>query len=76
MLNNSFDYTWLEWEMWIWSIVELYVAIFAASAPALKPFFRRFVVDSVRSLSHPRDAVRLRTVAQMRNQSARRAQAA
>ena len=51
LLNESFDYTWLVWEMWIWSVVELYVAMFAASAPALKPFFHRFLVDSLNSLS-------------------------
>ena len=33
------------WEMWIWGMVELYVAILAASAPALKPFLRKFLVE-------------------------------
>jgi hypothetical protein len=31
--------------MWIWGQVELYVALLAASAPALKPFLRRFLVE-------------------------------
>jgi hypothetical protein len=51
LLNVTFDFTWMLWEMWIWSVVELYVGIFAASAPALKPFFRRFLVESIGSLA-------------------------
>ncbi len=50
LLNESFDYTWVVWEIWIWSVAELYVAMFAASAPALKPFFGRFLVDRLSSL--------------------------
>ncbi|KAL2428899.1 hypothetical protein ABEF95_004937 [Exophiala dermatitidis] len=47
MLNTDYDFTWVLWETWIWAVVELYVALFAASAPALKPFFRWFFVDSI-----------------------------
>jgi hypothetical protein len=35
--------------MWISAQVELYVAILAASAPALKPFFQRFLIDPITS---------------------------
>ena len=35
--------------MWIWGEVELYVALLAASAPALKPFFRRFFIEPMTS---------------------------
>jgi hypothetical protein len=38
--------------MWIWSLVELYVALLAASAPALKPFVRRYLVDPMTSGSN------------------------
>jgi len=51
LLNDTFDFTWLLWEMWIWSIMELYVAIFAASAPALKPLLQRFWIMSVNSIT-------------------------
>ncbi|KAG9777535.1 hypothetical protein ABEF93_000394 [Exophiala dermatitidis] len=47
MLNTDYDFTWVLWETWIWAVVELYVALSAASAPALKPFFRWFFVDSI-----------------------------
>ncbi|EXJ63216.1 hypothetical protein A1O7_03663 [Cladophialophora yegresii CBS 114405] len=51
LLNETYDFTWLLWEVWIWSIVELYVGIFAASAPALQPVFRQFMVGSIGSLA-------------------------
>ncbi|KIW17983.1 hypothetical protein PV08_02269 [Exophiala spinifera] len=51
LLNDTFDFTWLLWEMWIWSVVELYVAIFAASAPALKPFLQRFLSISTNGIA-------------------------
>lgn len=51
LLNESFDFTWLLWEMWIWSVLELYLAIFAASAPALKPFLQRFWIMLVNSIT-------------------------
>lgn len=50
LLNKDYDFMWVLWETWIWAIVEIYVAIFAASAPALKPFFRRFLIDSIGSI--------------------------
>jgi hypothetical protein len=37
------------WVTWICAVLELYFALFAASAPSLKPFFRRFFLDSVHS---------------------------
>ena len=36
--------------MWIWGEVELYVALLAASAPALKPFLRRFFIEPMTSV--------------------------
>lgn len=32
-----------------WTIIELYLAIIVASAPALKPFFRHFLVEPITS---------------------------
>lgn len=52
LINYDYDFTWVLWEMWIWSDTELYVAIFAASAPALKPFFRRFFVEPIGSIGN------------------------
>ncbi|KIX01242.1 uncharacterized protein Z518_08967 [Rhinocladiella mackenziei CBS 650.93] len=54
LLNVDYDFTWELWETWIWAVVELYVAIFAASAPALKPFLRRYFIETVGSLVHSR----------------------
>ncbi|KIX10632.1 uncharacterized protein Z518_01716 [Rhinocladiella mackenziei CBS 650.93] len=51
LLNKNYDFTWILWETWIWGMVELYVAIFAASAPALKPFFQRFFIESLGSIA-------------------------
>ncbi|KAJ9612608.1 hypothetical protein H2200_004205 [Cladophialophora chaetospira] len=51
MLNVSFDFTWLLWEMWIVTVLEIYLAMFAASAPALKPFLHRFVAGTRDSLA-------------------------
>jgi hypothetical protein len=49
VINETYDITWYLWKYWIWTLVELYSAIMAASAPALKPFFLRFLVDRITS---------------------------
>ncbi|KAK5278708.1 hypothetical protein LTR20_000916 [Exophiala xenobiotica] len=51
LLNVNYDFSWELWATWIWALLELYLALFAASAPGLKPFFRRFFVDSIGNLS-------------------------
>ncbi|KEF61949.1 uncharacterized protein A1O9_03521 [Exophiala aquamarina CBS 119918] len=51
LLNSDFDFTWILWETWIWAVVELYVAIWAACAPALKPFFQKYFVESIESIT-------------------------
>ena len=51
LLNVNYDFTWELWITWICAVLELYLALFAASAPSLKPFFRRFFVDSVYSFA-------------------------
>ncbi|OAG43867.1 hypothetical protein AYO21_01719 [Fonsecaea monophora] len=51
LLNVDYDFTWELWLTWIWAILELYLALFAASAPSLKPFFRHFFVESLSSLA-------------------------
>ncbi|KAK5065307.1 hypothetical protein LTR84_001145 [Exophiala bonariae] len=55
MLNTDFDFTRILWETWIWGVVELYVAIWAASAPALKPFFKKYFVESIGSIAKNKD---------------------
>jgi hypothetical protein len=47
VINETYDSTWYIWKFWIWTFVELYTSIIAASAPALKPFFRRFLVEPI-----------------------------
>lgn len=53
MLNrvvmHDYDYTWTLYAMWVWSLLELWIGLLAASAPALKPFVKRFVVHPLRS---------------------------
>lgn len=44
VVSKTYDTSWALWENWIWTVVELNVAILAASAPALKPFLRRFLI--------------------------------
>lgn len=51
LLNSEFDFTWILWETWIWGVVELYVAIWAACAPALKPFFHKYFVGSIEGIT-------------------------
>ena len=46
VINQTYDVSWASYTMWIWTIVELYTSIIAASAPALKPFFKRCSVDA------------------------------
>ena len=51
LINETYDETWWLWKFWLWTFVEVYVAIMAASAPALKPFFRKYLVEKVLSAS-------------------------
>ena len=49
LINETYDNTWYLWKFWLWTLVELYISIMAASAPALKPFLRRYLVDPITS---------------------------
>ena len=49
VINNTYDVLWYIYVMWVWTILELYLAMIAASAPALKPFFQRFLMDPIRT---------------------------
>ncbi|KAK5945025.1 hypothetical protein PMZ80_002228 [Knufia obscura] len=40
LLWKSWDFTWMVYDMWIWNVVELYIGIFVACAPSLKPLVR------------------------------------
>lgn len=51
VINETYDFTWTLWKMWIWTVMELYFAIFAASAPALKPFFLKFFIEPMATMS-------------------------
>ncbi|KAK7702658.1 hypothetical protein SLS57_011269 [Botryosphaeria dothidea] len=41
---QTYDLTWAAGPGWAWTAVEAHVAIICASAPSLKPFFRRVLV--------------------------------
>lgn len=39
---DTYDVTWVGWELWIWTLLELHVGVMCANAPALKAFFTRY----------------------------------
>lgn len=40
IFNDTYDVTWMSWEGWLWTNIEVCLGIVVASAPALKVFFR------------------------------------
>jgi hypothetical protein len=44
--DETYDETWVGYTMWLWTAVESDLAIICACAPALKPFFRRYLGGS------------------------------
>ncbi|KAK5631826.1 hypothetical protein RRF57_007540 [Xylaria bambusicola] len=53
LLLNAPDYdvTWNSWYVWLTSLIELYLGIICASAPAMKPFFTQKRQEASRVLS-------------------------
>lgn len=49
---HDWDYTWVLWAGWMWSVSELWVGLIAASAPSLKPLCTRFIVDPLTDAIH------------------------
>jgi hypothetical protein len=45
LLNETWDSTWIYYQSMIWTTVELYIAIFCASAPGLKPFVKNLFIE-------------------------------
>ena len=45
VVNVTYDFSWTLWKLWVWGEVELWVAVYAASAPALKPLFKKYFED-------------------------------
>jgi hypothetical protein len=50
VINKTWDVMWQLDTMWIWTVVELNLAIVASSAPALKSFFHHCLVLPTASL--------------------------
>jgi hypothetical protein len=50
VINRTWDPLWELDKMWIWTMVELNLAIVAASAPALRSFFHHCLVQPTASL--------------------------
>lgn len=44
---RSWDFTWVVYDMWVWNSVELFLGIFVACAPSLKPLAKRFVGSGI-----------------------------
>jgi hypothetical protein len=42
VVNVDYDFTWTLWKIWVWGEWELWLAVYAASAPALKPLFKKY----------------------------------
>lgn len=40
---ETYDVTWVAWNSWIWTLVELHVGAMCANAPALKVFFKQYL---------------------------------
>lgn len=52
LTRSTYDSSWWSYKAWTWSMLELYLAIIIASAPALKPFFRKYLVDPIGGTLH------------------------
>lgn len=46
-MNKTYDTSWRYYDSLLWINVELYTAIVCASAPGLKPFVERFLVEPI-----------------------------
>ncbi|KAK4508404.1 hypothetical protein PRZ48_002142 [Zasmidium cellare] len=46
-LGSHWDITWLGFDVFVWSQLEVQLAIICASAPALRVFFRRYLSDPI-----------------------------
>ena len=63
VVNVTYDFSWTLWKLWVWGEVELWVAVYAASAPALKPLFKMYFQDfSMSSSRSQHELQRGRTV--------------
>ncbi|KAF2634356.1 hypothetical protein P280DRAFT_362696, partial [Massarina eburnea CBS 473.64] len=40
---SSYDVTWLVWETWNWTLLEIHVGAMCANTPALKVFFKQYL---------------------------------
>ncbi|PVH99824.1 hypothetical protein DM02DRAFT_710258 [Periconia macrospinosa] len=40
---KTYDISWQSWEVWNWTLLELYVGLICANSPALKIFFKQFL---------------------------------
>lgn len=40
---DTYDETWIGWDNWLWSMLELHIGAMCANAPALKVFFKHFL---------------------------------
>lgn len=47
VLNETYDTTWRYYDAILWVTVEFYIALICASAPALKPFVKMFLLEPV-----------------------------
>lgn len=56
-INNSYDTSWVGFDLFVWSQLECHLAVIFACAPALRVFFRRYLHATYRSYAsgtHPR----------------------
>ena len=51
-LGFSYDIPWVGYDLFVWSILEIQVALICASAPALRVFFREYLSDPLSRAIH------------------------
>ena len=43
IFNDTYDATWVAWDAWLWTNIEVVLGVIVASAPALKVFFKNIL---------------------------------
>jgi len=54
--NRTYDTTWKMSSALFWVTFELYLALLCACAPALKPFFKKFLIEPIKQYSTQKDS--------------------
>jgi hypothetical protein len=47
-LGNTYDTSWIGFDLLVWTIIEMQLGIICACAPSMRAFFRRYLSDRIR----------------------------